>query len=496
MDARGSSKSLLEHFNNRFRFRHLGLGFLWAWIYCTWLSPALFDGATGLTTNNDISWTISVAFVTISLFVSPFLFKRNLIDIRWIRIAAPVANCLGAFAMAQHVIFGTNIPYVSVLGAAVTGIASGWLWIMWGEFFGSVDLEITHFTLPLTVAIPLCCMLLTLGAAGPFAGAGICILPLASGACLLLSLNDKEPLQPVVEKKDPPPGLWTNFLQLGIASLATYVAISFCWSSIHYNPEVDWTGWLIVAYIAGGILAMAIAYLSLTFSVRKNVFSLYRWLVPVVLFAFAALSFQTFASRVIAFFLITIVQYGFDIIVWVYFTSIIRTGACSGRVAAGINRGFVQLAVLLGSLLGLASPAWEEAGLISFASIAFIVLGCMVAAIFIVFVNPTRDQLSPLDTFDVATETELGTTPSVDGPPQKHDETDYDPVLITCNELTEQHSLTRREKEVLVLLARGRSIPYISDALFISKNTVESHVKAIYRKLDVHTRQELLTIFE
>lgn len=241
---------------------------------------------------------------------------------------------------------------------------------------------------------------------------------------------------------------------------------------------------------------MAIAYLSLTFSVRKNVFSLYRWLVPVVLFAFAALSFQTFASRVIAFFLITIVQYGFDIIVWVYFTSIIRTGACSGRVAAGINRGFVQLAVLLGSLLGLASPAWEEAGLISFASIAFIVLGCMVAAIFIVFVNPTRDQLSPLDTFDVATETELGTTPSVDGPPQKHDETDYDPVLITCNELTEQHSLTRREKEVLVLLARGRSIPYISDALFISKNTVESHVKAIYRKLDVHTRQELLTIFE
>lgn len=205
MNTREVASSLLDHFNNRFKFRHLGLGFLWAWIYCSWLSPALFNKASGLTTNNDISWTISVAFVTISLFASPFLFKRDLVSIRWVTIVSPIANCLGAFAMAQHAIFGTSIPLLSEIGAAVTGIASGWLWIMWGEFFGSVDLEITHFTLPLTVMIPLCCMLLTLGAAGPFAGAGICILPLASGVCLLLSLTDKETLQPITRQEGTPP---------------------------------------------------------------------------------------------------------------------------------------------------------------------------------------------------------------------------------------------------------------------------------------------------
>lgn len=42
------------------------------------------------------------------------------------------------------------------------------------------------------------------------------------------------------------------------------------------------------------------------------------------------------------------------------------------------------------------------------------------------------------------------------------------------------------------LFAQGRSANWIADALVISKNTVRSHLRAIYTKLDVHTRQELL----
>lgn len=62
-----------------------------------------------------------------------------------------------------------------------------------------------------------------------------------------------------------------------------------------------------------------------------------------------------------------------------------------------------------------------------------------------------------------------------------------------CASFAECYSLTNRERDVLVLLATGRSVPYISEALFVSKNTVESHVKAIYKKAGVHSRQELLT---
>ena len=52
--------------------------------------------------------------------------------------------------------------------------------------------------------------------------------------------------------------------------------------------------------------------------------------------------------------------------------------------------------------------------------------------------------------------------------------------------------LSERELEVLRLFAQGRSANWIADSLVISKNTVRAHLRAIYSKLDVHSRQELL----
>ena len=47
--------------------------------------------------------------------------------------------------------------------------------------------------------------------------------------------------------------------------------------------------------------------------------------------------------------------------------------------------------------------------------------------------------------------------------------------------------LTARETELLRLLARGCTYVQIGDRLGVSVHTVESHVKNIYRKLNVHS---------
>jgi len=47
--------------------------------------------------------------------------------------------------------------------------------------------------------------------------------------------------------------------------------------------------------------------------------------------------------------------------------------------------------------------------------------------------------------------------------------------------------LTRREREVLCLLARGCTYLQVSDRLGMSCHTVASHIKSIYRKLEVRS---------
>lgn len=54
----------------------------------------------------------------------------------------------------------------------------------------------------------------------------------------------------------------------------------------------------------------------------------------------------------------------------------------------------------------------------------------------------------------------------------------------------EAGSLTAREGEVLELLARGFTYELIGSGLGISTSTVQSHIRSIYRKLNVATKAE------
>ncbi len=65
-----------------------------------------------------------------------------------------------------------------------------------------------------------------------------------------------------------------------------------------------------------------------------------------------------------------------------------------------------------------------------------------------------------------------------------------------CEVLAKAGALSKREREVLGLIARGRSAPRIQEELSLSINTVNSHISHIYRKLGVNSRQELLDLIE
>lgn len=55
---------------------------------------------------------------------------------------------------------------------------------------------------------------------------------------------------------------------------------------------------------------------------------------------------------------------------------------------------------------------------------------------------------------------------------------------------SESFDLSSREKEILLCLVKGMSYKMVADTCFISIETVNVHIKNIYRKLQVHSKSE------
>lgn len=71
-----------------------------------------------------------------------------------------------------------------------------------------------------------------------------------------------------------------------------------------------------------------------------------------------------------------------------------------------------------------------------------------------------------------------------------------DPVVLACEAVAAERGLSPRESEVLLLLAQGRSRAFIQSELFLSDGTVKTHIRHIYQKLDVHSKQELISLIQ
>ncbi|HRO43170.1 MAG TPA: response regulator transcription factor [Flavipsychrobacter sp.] len=65
-------------------------------------------------------------------------------------------------------------------------------------------------------------------------------------------------------------------------------------------------------------------------------------------------------------------------------------------------------------------------------------------------------------------------------------------MVISSFKRNEQSPLTRRETEILEQIATGKSRKRIAEELFIDLETVKSHIKNIYHKLDVHSKADAI----
>ncbi|WP_288662808.1 helix-turn-helix transcriptional regulator, partial [uncultured Eggerthella sp.] len=73
---------------------------------------------------------------------------------------------------------------------------------------------------------------------------------------------------------------------------------------------------------------------------------------------------------------------------------------------------------------------------------------------------------------------------------------DADRFDDACRLIASEHGLSKREAEILPLALKGRTGERIAAEFFISKSTVDTHLRRIYVKTGTHGRQELIDLGE
>lgn len=82
---------------------------------------------------------------------------------------------------------------------------------------------------------------------------------------------------------------------------------------------------------------------------------------------------------------------------------------------------------------------------------------------------------------------------------QKADAAEKMPVFsleASIQKLAEKYALTKRESEICLLMAEGKSNKEIAEELFISEGTVKVHLHNIFQKLEITKRGQLITLLQ
>ena len=170
----------------------------------------------------------------------------------------------------------------------------------------------------------------------------------------------------------------------------------------------------------------------------------------------------------------------------------------------GVYQVGTQLSLVVGLALGMALNGLEARAAASYATILILVCIYLLAMVPAVLLR-RRDRGATA----VAVQGSDGGSIVGDGMTQPEgtatvaSEQDFEQqqevrgrVGARVEEWAVEHGLTARESQVLVQLARGWSANAIAADLGITQNTAWAHIKRIYVKLDVHSKQELIEYIE
>lgn len=509
----------------------IGYGLHQAWIYSAMFgADSIFDGSAQVSTMigaSSVSFSLAQIVFVISIIVFGLcLIIESFTDQKFLRFyvskrllaAAAILTSLGTFA-----VFATS--HADVLGWAATifagtatGIGSSLLIIFWGTAYSRNDTaSITiNAALAITIAVAIYTVIFH-WIPRPFSGIITALLPLIELPILWqltpipYSQRHELPIFNALKVKRAPFALRFGLpvLLFGVA-LGTLRAVSIQ----VVLPSSDITS-LLLMWLAAG-LASVITIAAILFAVAGARNSVGQWdmffraLVPVIALAVVSLPFLGEGS--ILFNLILLIGYMcFEALMWIFFGELSQRFRLSPIMVFGLGRGVLALGSLIGTFIVSLTPGTEVlssrmTGVIEWA--LFILVAIIIAYVLLPrqreiksIVDPNSEtenkaveQLNKLAHDNTGNDSDDASEEAREA--QKEEHTKGGRFRAQCETIANQYLLSRREAEVLFLLAKGHNAAFIQDKLYISRSTAKTHISHIYRKLDIHTQQELLAMMD
>ncbi|MCI9262108.1 LuxR C-terminal-related transcriptional regulator [uncultured Adlercreutzia sp.] len=518
-EGRGQYATRGESRSGAFDPRLLGLGLYWAWLFLTFYTPVLFPLEAAAADSVREAWGWAAWAHALTLVACALLGKRleRYADSRGL-IGLTAALCalgtllvpLGPWLAPQNAMLTWAM---SAAGAVTTGVATGWLVLLYGRRF--VPCGASGALVNIAAAYALSCALFFLvRMMDPLiAIASVVLLPAAS-ALVLLGFGSPAGEGGGSPAQDRRPSLRINpRIIIPLAALFFFAlgGEMFRGFAAPAGAQVD-LGFMGDWYLAGGVAGLVV--LAAALEARRRLTPERRATIPnlQVVLVIMALSFLCTvlfgASFEVAYAVFGAAFMGCRCIVWAYCAGIAKCTGTSAFTVFGTAQASFALAVVVGVPLSGRLIAAVQGPVLSWDAIACTFLFLIVVVAVVAtnqsdfasawgMVPRSRALEEPHSTASAAPGKAPGAAVPADaalpdGESDSEGACEEDPLAF----LQERFGLTPREREVALLLARGRSLPFVQKELHISQGTAQSHLTHIYRKMQVHSRQEFIDIID
>lgn len=470
------SKAILSAFTSEWNKTSgttvFGFALCQCWIALCFFAPQLFSG-------NVVTSVYELSLVVTAISLIPGIYAARKMDAATEKKSFVYATAAGAGIGTMLIPFSSMNSiggiFLMVIAAVLTGFASGWLFISWYKAFCNAD-DYIGFALSVVAQSAILYVftnILLPPVISPWITLAIaCLIPLASAHMLVKTTTATN--TPSAHRLADLNGQQRRTI---IHLCTSMFVVSFVDEFMRnfYLEDTD------LAFYAGEINLLLIT-LKIVFSVLTIVFlsrcssfvpSIYK---VSILTSLTAVLFMPHLPSGIGYALTNFGAFIFKIMVMLISFNCCKRSMISPVLLFSLTRLTWSLDLFLGyslfNFFNFTDPDGSYIGILS------VIMGLLVIATYLFLFTSSNEN--PLWRQDIA----------------QPKPAPLDDLPAKCEHIAKVGKLTKREAEVLTLIARGRSTPRIQEELHVSANTVNTHTSHIYQKLGIHSRQELLDLVD